>query len=46
MEVNNILGTLDAMNKHVYANSAKSKAVAKRRAKNKLARKQRKINGR
>jgi len=46
METNNILNAFDALNKHVYAGSAKPEAVRKRRAKNKAARKQRKINKR
>ena len=44
METNNILNVLDSLNKGVYAGTAKRKAVQKRRAKNKLARKQRKLN--
>lgn len=44
METNNILNAFDALGKHVYAGSAKRKTVEKRRAKNKAARKQRKIN--
>lgn len=42
--INNILTTLVGMNKSPYAGTAKRSAVKKRRAKNKLARKQRKIN--
>lgn len=44
METNNILNVLDTMNKSVYAGTAKKEAVRKRRAKNKVARKQRKVN--
>jgi len=44
METNNILNVLDELNKSVYAGTADKKAVSKRRAKNKVARKQRKIN--
>jgi hypothetical protein len=44
METENILNVLDVLNKNVYAGTANKEAVAKRRAKNKIARKQRKIN--
>lgn len=44
MEINNILGALNALNKHVYEGTADRRTVAKRRAKNKAARKQRRIN--
>lgn len=44
MEINNILNVLDSLNKNVYAGTAKKEAVRKRRAKNKVARKQRKVN--
>lgn len=44
METNNIINVLDNLNKGVYAGTAKKQAVQKRRAKNKIARKQRKLN--
>ena len=44
MQTNNIIDVLDSLNKGVYAGTAKGKQVAKRRAKNKVARRQRKIN--
>ena len=44
MAINNILSVLDGLNKSAYAGTAKGKQVAKRRAKNKVARRQRKIN--
>lgn len=44
METENILSVLDSLNKHVYSGTANNKDVLKRRARNKLARKQRKIN--
>ena len=44
METNNILNVLDSLNKSVYAGTAKKETVRKRRAKNKIARKQRKVN--
>jgi hypothetical protein len=44
METNNILNLLDSLHQNIYAGTADKKAVSKRRAKNKLARKQRKLN--
>ena len=44
METNNIIDVLDSLNKGVYAGTAKRVAVKKRRAKNKAARRQRKVN--
>ena len=44
METNNILNVLDDLGKKVYAGTAKKEAVRKRRAKNKVARRQRKVN--
>lgn len=44
METENILNVLDVLNKNVYAGTANKEVVAKRRAKNKIARKQRKMN--
>jgi hypothetical protein len=44
METNNILNLLDSLHKNIYGGTADKKEVSKRRAKNKLARKQRKLN--
>jgi len=44
METKNVLSVFEALNKNVYSGGASRIEVQKRRAKNKLARKQRKIN--
>lgn len=44
MEIQNIINVLENLNKNVYAGTAKKEVVRKRRAKNKVARKQRKVN--
>jgi hypothetical protein len=44
VETNNILVTLNKLNKHIYEGTASSDDVKKRRAKNKKSRSQRKRN--